>query len=537
MIDKPKMFDAPRRTMALLLALTTALGPTTMPAFAASKPTAKPSKAAPATAAPIQHLVVIFQENVSFDHYFGTYPVATNPTGEPKFKAAANTPSVNGLTGALLTNNPNLNPANGAGASNPLRLDRSQAVTADQNHDYTAEQQAFDAGLMDLFPLDTSSGGNEVLGYFDGNTVTGIWNYAQFFAMSDNSFSTTFGPSTPGVINLVSGQTNGVKATLNGTGDEVSGGSDGSLTVIGDPDPIGDICSNSTRNQVTMGSKNIGDLLSASGITWGSFMGGFNLSTVNPNGTTGCSRSSVNVVDGLVTNDYIPHHSFFNYWTSTSNSAHTRPASISEIGGPGPANHQYDLQDFYAAVAEGNFPAVSFIKAQAYQDGHAGYSDPLDEQTFLVDLINFLETQPTWSSTAVVIMYDDSDGWYDHQMGPIVNTSTGTADALTGPGACGTAATSLPGLNPALLHALGRCGYGPRQPLLVISPWAKQNFVDHSVTDQTSIIRFVEDNWLNGQRIGQGSFDGIANSITQMFNFTKIRTNGTLFLNPTNGEK
>ena len=286
-----------------------------------------------------------------------------------------------------------------------------------------------------------------------------------------------------------------------------------------------------------MGSHNIGDLLSAAGVTWGSFMGGFNLSTVNPNGTTGCSRSSANAVNGVATKDYIPHHSFFNYWTSTSNGAHTPPASVAEIGSAGPANHQYDIQDFFTAVAAGNFPAVSFLKAPAYQDGHAGYSDPLDEQTFLVNTINFLETQPSWSSTAVVILYDDSDGWYDHQMSPIVNTSTGLADALTGPGACGTAATALPGVNPANMHALGRCGYGARQPLLVISPWAKQNFVDHTVTDQTSIIRFVEDNWLGGQRIGQGSFDGIASSISQMFNFTKISKNGTLFLDPSTGEK
>jgi phospholipase C len=376
-----------------------------------------------------------------------------------------------------------------------------------------------------------------VMGYFDGNTVTGLWNYAQSFAMSDNSYGTTFGPSTPGLLNLVSGQTNGVTATLNGTGNEVSGGSDGSLTVIGDPDPIGDVCSNPTRNQVTMGSRNIGDLLSAAGVTWGSFMGGFNLTVVNPNGTTGCGRSSVNVVDGVATADYIPHHSFFNYYTSTSNPNHTPPASVAEIGNAGQANHQYDLQDFYTAAAAGNLPAVSLLKAQAYQDGHAGYSDPLDEQTFLVNTVNFLEALPTWSSTAVVIMYDDSDGWYDHQIAPIVNTSTGPADALTGPGACGTAATALPGVNPANAHALGRCGYGARQPLLVISPWARPNFVDHSVTDQTSIIRFVEDNWLGGQRIGQGSFDALANSINQMFNFSKIRHDGTLFLNPSTGEK
>ena len=532
MIEKLKS-EAPKKTIALLLALTTALGPAAMPALAASKPAHRAP--APATATPIQHLVVIFQENVSFDHYFGTYPVATNPAGEPKFKAHPNTPTVNGLTNALLTFNPNLNPANGSGAGNPFRIDRTASVTPDQDHDYTAEQLAFDAGLMDLFPLNTSSGGNEVMGYFDGNTVTAEWNYAQFFAMSDNSYGTTFGPSTPGVLNLVSGQTNGVTATLNGSGDETSGGTDGSLTVIGDPDPLGDVCSNPTRNQVTMGSQNIGDLLNAAGVTWGSFMGGFNLSTVNPNGTTGCSRSSTGLAG--TTGDYIPHHSFFNYFTSTANYSHTRPASVTEIGNAGPANHQYDLADFFTAAAAGNLPAVSFLKAQAYQDGHAGYSDPLDEQTFLVNTINFLETLPTWSSTAVVIMYDDSDGWYDHQIGPIVNTSAGVADALTAPGFCGSGATSLPGLNPTNTHAVGRCGYGPRLPLIVVSPYARQNFVDHSVTDQSSIIRFVEDNWLSGQRIGQGSFDSLANSITQMFNFNKIRSNGVLFLNPNTGEK
>jgi phospholipase C len=522
--------EIPRKVLALSLALTTALGPTALPAFAAPKQAPKDSP----TVTPIKHLVVIFQENVSFDHYFGTYPFATNPADEPRFLAAPGTPTVNGLGNALMNGNPNLNPANGAGASNPFRLDRSEAVTSDQDHNYLAEQQAFDAGLMDLFPLDTGSGGSSiVMGYFDGNTVTAEWNYAQAFAMSDNSYGTTFGPSTPGVINLVSGQTTGVAKVINGTGDEVSGGSDGSLTLIGDADPLGDSCSNPTRNQVTMGSKNIGDLLTAAGVTWGSFMGGFNLLTVNSNGTTGCSRSSAGLAG--TTGDYIPHHSFFNYYASTANLAHTRPASLAEIGNAGPANHQYDLQDFYTTAAAGNLPAVSFLKAQAYQDGHAGYSDPLDEQTFLVNTINFLEKLPTWRSTAVVIMYDDSDGWYDHQMGPIVNTSTGLQDGLTGPGLCGTGATSLPGLNPTNAHAQGRCGYGPRLPLLVVSPWAKRNFVDHRVTNQSSIIRFIEDNWLSGARIGQGSFDGIADSITQMFDFETFR-GGRLFLNPSTGE-
>jgi phospholipase C len=73
-------------------------------------------------------------------------------------------------------------------------------------------------------------------------------------------------------------------------------------------------------------------------------------------------------------------------------------------------------------------------------------------------------------------------------------------------------------------------------PLLVISPWSKENFVDHTVTDQSSIIRFIEDNWLGGQRIGQGSFDGIASSIDQMFEFHQRRADSRLLLDPNTGE-
>ena len=148
----------------------------------------------PRTTTPVKHLVVIFQENVSFDHYFGTYPAAQNPAGEPRFQAASGTPSVNGLSAALRTNNPN--------AANPRRLDRSEALTCDMDHDYTDEQKAFDHGLMDKFVEYTSGGGcpdkSLVMDYYDGNTVTALWNYAQHFAMSDNSYNTTFGPSTPG---------------------------------------------------------------------------------------------------------------------------------------------------------------------------------------------------------------------------------------------------------------------------------------------------------------------------------------------------
>ena len=175
-----------------------------------------------ATATPIKHVVVIYNENVSFDHYFATYPNAANPAGEPAFTPAAGTPAVNGLSGTLLTANPNFtNTANGAAAANPFRLDRTQAATADQNHAYTAEQRAYDNGAADLFPKYTGKGtaggagafgtAGQVMGYYDGNTVGALWNYAQNFAMSDNAYTATYGPSTPGALEVVSGQTNGMQ--------------------------------------------------------------------------------------------------------------------------------------------------------------------------------------------------------------------------------------------------------------------------------------------------------------------------------------
>src|SRR3984957_6070953 len=170
------------------------------------------------TAPPIKHVVVIFDENETFDHYFGTYPFAANTDGT-KFTAKPGTPTVNGLytsitstgpVGPLLTSNPN--------GLNPTRLTHGQALTSSQNHGYKAEELAEDGGAMDQFPENTQNAPSTgcgieycptgiVMDYFDGNTVTGLWNYAQNYAMSENNWDTGFGPSTPGALNVISGST------------------------------------------------------------------------------------------------------------------------------------------------------------------------------------------------------------------------------------------------------------------------------------------------------------------------------------------
>jgi phospholipase C len=571
----------------------------------------------PVTTTPIKHVVVIFQENVSFDHYFGTYPNAANTSGQP-FSPVPGTPSVNGLTGTLLSSNPN--------GVNPHRYDPASVgdiLTCDQDHNYHDEQVAFDNGLMDKFPSSVGNGSgssptgaacnkNDVMNYYDGNTTTAFWNYAQRFAMSDNSYGTTPGPSSPGAINLVSGDTGGVDTghmanspsvatLLHPNADLVADGL-GGKTLISDAQPYWDDCS--TRDAVGMTGKNVGDELNTAGLSWGWFQGGSNPTTsfstaLAATGHSGQSTATfipdefkaanfqlgvphasnqglcdavhpVGVAVGGTgqygyKDDYIPHHQPFQYYESTANPHHltipTNPdgtdtlAGLRTVGtdtqhyvGTAPQfdtpNHQYDMSDFdqlVAAIHDGDLPpsalpAVSFLKAPGYQDGHAAYSDPLDEQRFVTQEINALMRTSDWGSTAVIISYDDSDGWYDHQFGGITNPSQSVADALTGPSQCGTGAP--------LAGEQGRCGPGPRLPLLVVSPWAKANAVDHTHTDQSSILRLVEDNW-QLPRIS-GSFDQLAGTLNGLFNFSGGQGDqgnqgappnaGSFILNPTSGQ-
>ncbi|MEU6194751.1 alkaline phosphatase family protein [Streptomyces sp. NPDC047061] len=484
------------------------------------------------TATPIKHVVVLFDENISFDHYFATYPKAANTDGT-KFTASKKTPKdVDTVAHAgLLTKNPN--------QYTPKRLSSSQAMTCDQNHSYGPEQLAYDGGKADQFvqntEVDKCSGGlfgepGLVMDYYDGNTVTGLWNYAQQYALNDRSYSSVYGPSTPGALNLISGQTHGAISVDSVTGKQTSTpdsyaiaspNAKGVGTVINDPDPAYDDCSDkdhtSTSALASLQGRNIGDLLNSKHVTWGWFQGGFRPSTAY-SGTSGsyakCDTTHTNVGGASVV-DYSPHHNPFSYYKSTSNPHHVAPKNVNEIGHNGQANHNYDLTDFTAAAKAGKLPAVSFLKAGEYQDGHAGYSDPTDEQHFLVNEINAVQSSPQWKSTAIVIAYDDSDGWYDHAYAKPRNGSTDSTVGSNGKALDSAACQAGPAATGGYAD---RCGPGTRQPLLVISPYSKVNKVDHTQTDQSSITRFIEDNWRTG-RVGDHSFDATAGSLTNMFDF------------------
>ena len=506
---------------------------------------------------------MIFQENVSFDHYFGTYPNASGGDGQP-FSARPGTPAVDGLPPATdasipaslrhssdLTTalaNPNADP--------PLRLDSSPTgspatpaalETCDQDHNYSDEQQSFDGGKMDQFVQSVGQASGKtpngatacvaptVMDYYDGNTTTALWNYAQHYSMSDNSFGTTFGPSAPGAINLVAGDTGGVDtaheaasptvATSTAPNADLTPDGKGGFSLTSDAQPYCDDCS--TRDAVALSGTNIGDELNADGLSWGWFQGGFRPTTSFAAAATATGHagqptstfipdefkaaftgkvlpptSTNNTVPGTVPSglgttsnqalcnavhpigtalgahgdttstapwgwkdDYIAHHEPFQYYASTANPHHlARPRRLaldrrrhadvrrrqarSSTRRTTTTTRATSTQ-LVSAINAGTLPAsalpaVTFLKAPGYEDGHAQYSNPRDEQVFVADEINALMKSPDWSSTVVFVNYDDSDGWYDHVYSGVTNPSLSVADNLTNTVSAGSTRRTRP---------------------------------------------------------------------------------------------
>lgn len=279
-----------------------------------------------------------------------------------------------------------------------------------------------------------------------------------------------------------------------------------------------------------MTGKNVGDLLNAAGVSWAWFYGDFGPVSTS-NGVPTCTAL------------YNSHYAPFDYYLSTANPHHAPPSSLAAIGSDTCsnqmcANHTYDLSYFYKALASGNLPAVTFLKFKEGDTGHPADSTPLLEQTSIVTAVNAIEKSPFWQDTAIMITYDDSDGWYDHVAGPIVNQSADPAnDAIkgspgAGTGSCGTGTLAAGAFN-------DRCGFGVRMPFLLISPLAKQNYVDHSLNDTTSVLRFIEYNWGLGTIGDPQSFDVLASgTVLGMFDFNEDHNSGNreLILDPSTGE-
>ncbi len=311
-----------------------------------------------------------------------------------------------------------------------MRLGPADAYTCDMAHNYEPEQQAYDGGAVDRFPQTASGKGqgcaadaSTVMNYYDGNTVQALWNYAQHYSMSDNSYSTNYGPTVPGHANIISGNTHGIiihdpanPANLSTAGFYVNP-ADNSITLT-DANLPGYLDDCGSGRTFEMTGKNVGDLLNEKHVTWGYFQGGFlptKPATFDANGAmltpAACGSQHVahqveingvtySVQNPSVTpgpdvhkleNDYSTGVTPFMKYASTRNPHHLRPSSVEMIGKTDQANHLYDISDFYAALSYGSLPSVSYVKAPVYQYGHPQNSDPLAEQAFLVKTINAIQ--------------------------------------------------------------------------------------------------------------------------------------------------
>ncbi len=263
---------------------------------------------------------------------------------------------------------------------------------------------------MDKFVENTGGGScadkTIVMDYYDGNTLTALWNLAQHFAISDQHFGSTFGPSTIGAINIVSGNTHGVQP--------VGAGENGTMIANSQP---------AARRLLDQQGRGPGDVQRPQHRR---------PDERRPASRGAGSRAASGRRRGTANGDAVCAGAGNERRGREGQRLPPAPRAVpvlrldrqpapraAVLGGrdrlrPTQANHQYDLKDFDAALAAGNLPQVSFLKAISAEDAHPGYSGPLDEQHFVVRVLNELQQSPEWASTAVFLAYDDSDGWYDH---------------------------------------------------------------------------------------------------------------------------
>jgi len=419
------------------------------------------------THSPIKHTIILYQENISFDHYFGTYGHGVN--GIP--------------AGATLSH------ANGVqtwGPYSPKQLSGvTQSRTCDVDHGYADMIKMANHGAMDQFlqlgndktvtnPSSSSAStcpkfetvaapgtGLTALAnsYYTGTAgdpnspLQNYWALASQYTLADNFFQGVYGPSTPGAQWLV--------AATNNT--------------PGDPNPIGDICNDYPASISPQAIPNLGAEATAAGTSWAWFQGGF--------GT--CTPTAAN--------GYSAHHDPFQYFTSTADLTHA-DAFDPNLSYPQANRHQRDLSVLYAALAGTappgqsvvpSLPAISWVKAPQLEDGHPGYSGPALEDAFVGDLAARLKASPYWKDTALVVTFDETGGWWDHVAPP----DLGGPFATWVNGSPNLSGCQYPGIPGA---PCGEAGLGPRMPTLVISRFARHGFVDHDLLNTASLVRWVE---------------------------------------------
>jgi phospholipase C len=378
----------------------------------------------------VQHLIVVIMQNNSFDHLFGTYPGA------------------NGLSPSV----PGYQQIDKAGAAiSPQIL--GNLFPADLNHTQNTYQIAYDSGKMDKYAWEN---GDLSMNYFDntslGATLDGqqfgvgtLWNYAQQYALADNFFASAMASEPSNMLYMIAANV--------GTGTDAFGY------------PQLDACSAALYRQ-NQGSgatitppftfQNVGDQLSSAQISWTWFHEDF---LSEQNGT--CV-------------DYVPQENAFQYFQSTANSSHLKDFSFSGLN---------------SLLSSGNLPSVMWVTAAPEHSMHPGAANIGNGIEWLDKLVQTVKDSNVWASSAVLVLWDESGGWYDHVAPPQLS---------------------------------GTLGLGARVPVLAISPFAKTNYISHQQMDYVSILRFIQWNWALGKfsDSGQSAREGQSGDICDLLTST-----------------
>jgi phospholipase C len=452
----------------------------------------------------IEHIVVIYAENRSFDHLYGLFPGANgiaNATPEQYLQVDRD--------GAVLKTLPPV--WNGkaksadfpAGLPNkPFRIDAPpinlplSVPTLDLVHSFYQNVEQINGGRNDRF-VAASNAGALAMGYYDGSTLP-LWQWARDYVLADNFFMGAYGGSFLNHFWLVCACTpeerdaparlraqvdeRGFLKTRPGSPASVHDGPpeffDGEVTPDGyvvntiqppwqpsrvRPAPDGDPRGTDPRRHTLapQTQKTIGDTLTAKGVTWAWYAGAWTVALRDGMQPPEAPRRVI-LTRANGAPYFVPHHQVFNYF------ARFAP------GTPDRERHLKDQADLLVAIEQGTLPQVAFYKPQGTLNQHPGYADVLSGDIHIAELLSLIKASRLWSSTAIIITYDENGGFWDHVSPPKGD----------------------------------RWGPGTRVPTLVVSPRAKRGFVDHTPYDTTSIIKLLTRRFglepLPGVRPGMG---------------------------------
>jgi acid phosphatase len=446
-----------RKTLLVLATLTAACSSSN-----ASAPPAAVSPPADAAAASIDggapalqkvnHIVVILLENWSFDSLYAEFQGANGLTN-----ALTAPPQLDPTTGQPYATLPETESHLPAGLPNgPFALDPYLTVSDDTSLDLTtnfyAEQEQIDNGKMDLFVAKSAAKGL-TMGYFH-TTDLPLATEASRYVLCDNFFHGVYGGSIQNHIFMISASVavfpnapDSLKAVLDDAGVPEKNPDSGVLRngpLTPDGYVVGTVYSVNSPHPATTPANQllpnqtmptIGDELSASNVDWAWYAGGWNAAI---QGTPDAGADLFQY-----------HHQPFVYFANYAD------------GTPGRAAHLKDETDFMAAASAGTLPPVSFVKPDGVENEHPNYANVIAGELATDALINAVRNGPNWKDSLIIVTYDENGGFWDHVPPP-------HGDAW---------------------------GPGTRVPAIVISPFAKKGFVDHTVYDTTSITATIEHRW------------------------------------------